>query len=108
MNDAGQTYGAENANGHPDLIPVWASNDKMGHAFWREMQQPSPANPAEAKAWQNSPMVTVHIPVYEPDGRTVIGEFLMQWPEAARAVAGQREPVVSKMPTAPPRPPVVP
>jgi hypothetical protein len=108
VNDAGQTYGTENASGHPDLIGVWASNGRNGYAFWRELQEPSPTDPAEAQAWQNSPLVTVRIPVYETDGRTVVGEFLTQWRQAARAVAGQREPIAPMMATARPRQPVVP
>lgn len=82
-NAAGLTYGAENYNGTPDLLAVIASNGKTGYTYACELGHPSPADPNEALAGQDDPQKTVHVPVYQPDGTTVIGEFLK--PEAAEA-----------------------
>jgi len=78
VNADGLTYGVANDHGTPDLIAVFATNGKTGYVYAKSLDEPSPANPSQALQWQNSPLVTVRLPVYEPDGKTLIGEFDMQ------------------------------
>ena len=85
VNASGQTYGMENGNGTPDLIAVIASNGKTGYAYSSEegpKSCPQPANPAQALEWQNTPLVTVHVPVYLSDGKTRIGQLDQQTHQA--------------------------
>lgn len=59
VNANGQTYGVENASGHPDLVPARADNGRKGWALfsqWYEAEKPETVN------------------VYESDGTTVIGQ----------------------------------
>lgn len=58
VNARGQTYGVENATGHPDLVPATADNGRKGWALWSEWYA------AEKSGTVN---------VYESDGSTVIG-----------------------------------
>lgn len=58
VNASGQTYGVENASGHPDLVPATADNGRRGWALW-----------SEYIGAEN----TATIRVYESDGTTVIG-----------------------------------
>ena len=82
-NASGQTYGsAANATtpqNEPDLILVVATNGKTGYAKRTDLEPKAAANPAEAVAAQKanaaSTAVRAPIPVYESDGKTVIGKF---------------------------------
>lgn len=60
VNDNGQTYGAPNENGLPDLSAAQATNGKLGYIL-------------------NTELVSINhdgsINVYESDGTTVIGKF---------------------------------
>lgn len=58
VNASGQTYGVENASGHPDLVPATADNGRRGWALL-----------SEYVGAEN----TATIRVYESDGTTVIG-----------------------------------
>lgn len=84
-NDSGSTFGQENYRGTPDLVAVTATNGRQGYVYARKLAQPSPSSPAEALAWQAGPQVTAQVPVYESDGKTVIGEFTQERPAAAGA-----------------------
>jgi hypothetical protein len=75
VNADGLTYGVPNDQGTPDLVAVFATNGKTGYVYAKDLNEPSPANPSQALQWQNSPLVTIHLPVYEPDGKTQIGVF---------------------------------
>jgi len=55
-NARGQTYGVENAHGHPDLVPITTDDGRTGWAPWDEVVD------------QSAPVV-----VTESDGVTVIG-----------------------------------
>lgn len=81
VNAAGQTYGIQNENGVPDLIAVHASNGLRGYAFATDVDNPwgtEPTSPAHALALQAAhDGEQISVPVYESDGSTVIGEFLI-------------------------------
>lgn len=84
VNTSGQTFGVTNANGTPTLVAVIATNGKTGYSYARDLAQPQPANPSEALAAQNAPQREVDVPVYTPDGKTVIGTFATHRPAAPK------------------------
>jgi hypothetical protein len=76
VNENGDTYGAANDRGEPDLLSVIATNGKLGYAYSRELQGPEINNPQEAMEYMEKMKgTTLMVPVYESDGETVIGEF---------------------------------
>lgn len=83
VNSAGQTYGMQNKNGTPDLIGIVASNGLRGYAYATDLNNPwapdpEPTSPEHAIALQEAHAgKQARIPVYESDGTTVIGEFVM-------------------------------
>jgi hypothetical protein len=66
INASGQTYGVADETGTPDLISVVATNGKDGYAYVSQL----------LAGQQNQEPRTV--PVYESDGKTVIGECRFQ------------------------------
>lgn len=78
VNANGDTYGVTNDDGDPDLVAVQATNGRSGYAYATEIEGPTPTSPAEALAQQEANEgKSRSIPVYESDGETVIGEFVM-------------------------------
>ncbi|WP_285725651.1 hypothetical protein [Psychromicrobium xiongbiense] len=89
QNQSGKTYGsaasASAPNEEPDLIQVKASNGRVGYVYKTELdaasgdpQQLHFKSPAEALAWQAKHAgKTEHLAVYEADGTTKIGEFVI-------------------------------
>ncbi|MHA7144980.1 hypothetical protein ACX80U_09720 [Arthrobacter sp. TmT3-37] len=83
VNENGDTYGATNARGEPDLVSVVTTTGKLGYVYADELKEASGrtaaaqfSSPAEALAWQEAREGTVAlIPMYESDGETVVGEF---------------------------------
>lgn len=78
VNAKGETYGVTNDKGEPDLQLVQATNGRAGYAYTRDLNNaggPLPTNPTEAK--DPSKTAGVSVPVYESDGATVIGEFVV-------------------------------
>lgn len=77
VNAKGDSYGVANEAGTPDLVAVIATNGARGYVYSAKLDpQPSFRSPEEALAWQESMAgQTVMIPVYDPDGETVIGQF---------------------------------
>jgi len=78
VNASGKTYGVPNDTGEPNLIAVTFGVGKTGYVYSSELGPtscPHPANPTQALQWQNTPLVTVHIPVYLSDGKTRIGQL---------------------------------
>lgn len=79
VNAKGETYGAENENGTPDLIAVIATNGRIGYAYSEALNSATggdPRSPQEALANQKARQgKTFSVPVYESDGDTVIGEL---------------------------------
>lgn len=83
-NDNGLTYGssadATSPGNEPDLIQAMATNGKSGYVYRTDLTPPEPASPEEAvaqNALNDEPKV---ISVYEQDGATVIGEFVLAAP----------------------------
>jgi len=84
QNDSGVTYGsgldAASHEDEPDLIRVQATNGKVGYAYRTDLEGPEPSSPAAAVAQQKArggrPEV---IPVYEVDGVTRIGTFVIEY-----------------------------
>lgn len=92
VNEDGESFGSlakvESPAEEPDLIRVIATNGKEGYVQRSQLHDvdgSNVANPEEAikymKEWENHPE-GISIPVYESDGKTVIGEFIVQTPVA--------------------------
>lgn len=82
LNSHGQSYGsaadAPARGGEPDLIAAIASNGKRGYVKRIDMESPRPKNPEEAVALTKANEgKTKTVPVYDQEGQTVIGEFVM-------------------------------
>ena len=77
VNENGDTYGVINENGEPDLIAVSATNGRDGYAYAADLNGPMPSSPEEATTWNETHGGTRAVPVYESDGETVIGEFVI-------------------------------
>jgi len=85
-NANGETYGAENENGQPELVAVKATNGQFGYVRKAELDDATGVSmmqtfrtPEEALAWQAERQGKSYaIPVYDPDGTTVVGEFIVQ------------------------------
>ena len=85
-NESGQTYGAENPDGIPDLIAVVATNGREGYVHRVELEEATGTaaageftSPEDAIRWQEERAgKTFTVPVYEADGTTQIGEFVIE------------------------------
>ncbi|MBW4078103.1 MAG: peptidase M56 family protein [Acidobacteria bacterium] len=82
VNAIGETYGVTNQQGTPDLIAVVIDQGQtQGYVESSELNCASGGDvtsPAEALAWDKvSQNRNVSIPVYESDGTTVIGTFIV-------------------------------
>jgi hypothetical protein len=86
VNENGDTFGQVNENGEPDLISVVATNDQPGFVYARDLAQADGraqavkfSSPEEALAWQKERAgKTFSITVYNSDGKTKVGEFIVQ------------------------------
>ncbi|WP_232699113.1 hypothetical protein [Brevibacillus daliensis] len=83
VNEQGQTYGhvpyhSGPTTQEPDLISTVGENGVVGYVKASDMA-PSVSSPEEAIAYQESMEAIGYksIPLYESDGKTVIGEFIM-------------------------------
>ncbi len=74
-NASGETYGVVTGQDEPDLIAVIATNGQQGYARADSLSAGLPTNPANAVRNQTERQSSRTVPVYKPDGRTVIGEF---------------------------------
>ena len=89
VNGDGNTYGVQNENGVPDLIAVSATNGRIGYAKRTDLNEADGTTAAEhfttaqeALRWQEENAGrSVSIPVYEEDGTTVVGSFVVEYPE---------------------------
>lgn len=72
VNADGLTFGVVNANGTPDLLAVVATNGRNGYVYSRDLAVPAPTG-LQTGASTTAPL---RLPVYQSDGRTVIGEFV--------------------------------
>ena len=81
-NANGQTYGVLNENGTPDLVAVIIDQGKV-HGYVKESDLncasgAGVSSPAQALAWNAaSKNRNISIPVYESDGTTVVGVFIV-------------------------------
>jgi len=88
INSQGQRYGVINAYGTPDLVAVVATNGKNGYARSKDLfdadgtaASNSFKSPDDAIAWQEANRGKKHtVPVYESDGTTRVGEFIVGGP----------------------------
>jgi hypothetical protein len=73
-NANGQTYGTIKPDGsRPDLMLAYARNGRIGYVDIRDLEADRPTSLTEP------PVTTARsIPVYESDGETVIGEFVIE------------------------------
>lgn len=81
VNARGQTYGVVNDRGTPDLIAADATNGRSGYVSSDELDAAgggNPTSPEQALQEQaDRAGTTITIPVYEADGMTVIGDFVI-------------------------------
>lgn len=80
VNADGQTYGVANSRGTPDLIAAVATNRRVGYIYANELAQaqgPMPTSPQQAVEQQAHRNPAGSIPVYQSDGTTVIGHFVI-------------------------------
>lgn len=81
VNQNGQTYGSlmdVNTPGQePDLVKAVGVDGTLGYVKFVDMQGKLPKNPEEAIAMQNSRLKEgpKTIPLYDVDGKTIIGKF---------------------------------
>jgi len=87
VNASGQTYGVQNQHGVPDLVAVTATNDRSGYVYANKLDSPAPKTIAQALAQNNEPPRTLS--VYESDGKTPIGEFVV-WANRRQAGSPMR------------------
>jgi len=86
-NESGVTYGsalkATSPSDEPALILVVATNGKEGYVYRDDLaviEGTGFKSPDEALKWQNSMAGKIgSVSVYEVDGKTVIGEFVIQY-----------------------------
>jgi len=77
-NANGDTYGIANDQGEPDLVAVIATSGRQGYAYRTDLAGPMPTSPEQAVEWSRQDAGQTHtIPVYESDGTTKIGEFVV-------------------------------
>ncbi|MBC7292680.1 MAG: hypothetical protein H5T84_01010 [Thermoleophilia bacterium] len=69
---------ARSPQDEPDLILAEATNGKVGYVLRTELEGQEPGSPQEALAQQAAQAGKNRaIPVYESDGKTVIGVFIV-------------------------------
>jgi hypothetical protein len=83
VNAAGETYGAQKNNREADLAPAWATNGRTGYIRLSEAAaatfDPTKSTMEDLQVWLASPesRLDTHVPVYEADGKTIIGQYLI-------------------------------
>lgn len=82
INDNGQTYGPNMGNatiilgGEPDLILATGENGIKGYVKKVDLEGPQPKTPAEAVIISKVAK-SREIPLYDVDGETIIGKFIV-------------------------------
>lgn len=85
-NGNGDSYGAQNENGAPDLISVMATNGIRGYAYRTDLEEADGTaamrtfkSPQDAVDWQKARRgKSFPVPVYDVDGKSVVGEFVVE------------------------------
>jgi hypothetical protein len=86
VNANGQTYGSDSNvswNSQPDLISAIATNGKSGYISRDALEAVDGSDvnsPSQATAYMANTKSSRTIPVYEQDGTTVIGSFVIPAP----------------------------
>jgi hypothetical protein len=79
VNDSGQTYGsnmyATSPEEEPDLIQARGIDGTRGYVKYEDLNGEEPKTPEEATAYMEAKQKNKKIPLYDIDGKTVIGEF---------------------------------
>ncbi len=99
-NTSGLTFGsalkASSPDAEPDLILVVATNGRDGYVVKKELDDAAGSNvssPSEALAWQARAGGTNDtLTVYESDGKTKIGQFVLHHATAAERAAAPGAP----------------
>lgn len=97
VNAEGDTYGALNENGSPDMVAVEATNGTRGYVYRTQLEDANGTaaiktfnSPAEALAWQEARLgKDFAIPVYDVTGKTVVGEFVISYAAGNSGVGGR-------------------
>ncbi|MFC5604420.1 metal ABC transporter substrate-binding protein [Sporosarcina koreensis] len=81
INDNGQTYGPNMGDatitlGEPDLLSAKGENGKIGYVKKVDLEGPQPRTPAEAVRLTKEAKPR-EIPLYDVDGETIIGKFIV-------------------------------
>lgn len=85
-NESGLTYGssmyATSLEEEPDLIAAYGIDGTQGYVFKKDLNGEMPQTPKEAVeiTIQNNKTEARIIPLYEKDGKTIIGEFHIEPP----------------------------
>lgn len=78
-NQNGQTYGSAmnvtSVNELPNLIKACDSHGNIGYVWATDVLGEAPKSPQEAVAQNSKSEVVRQIPLYDVDGKTVIGSF---------------------------------
>lgn len=81
VNANGDTFGASNDRGDPDLTAVIATNGRRGYVYDDQLEHATGGDVKtleEARQWQaQHGGEEVTLPVYESDGVTVVGDFVV-------------------------------
>jgi len=96
-NPDGDSYGAQNENGSPDMVSVTATNGARGYVYRTELEDADGTaaiktfkSPAEALAWQEARLgKDFAIPVYDVTGKTVVGKFVISSGAGNSGVSGK-------------------
>jgi hypothetical protein len=96
-NADGDTYGAQNENGSPDMVAVIATNGTRGYVYRTELEDANGTaaiktfkSPEEALAWQEARLgKDFAIPVYDVAGKNVVGEFVISYAAGNSGIGGQ-------------------
>lgn len=77
VNENGQTYGpaiyTAPPEAHPDLMAAIGMEGTLGYVLYSDLEGPLPRTPEEAVKMNDNP--PRYIPLYDKDGKTVIGAF---------------------------------
>lgn len=80
VNEKGETFGSDvwatGPNDYPELSLAEATNGKIGYVYREDLEGEQPSCPEEAVTWNETHKGFV-INVYESDGETIIGEFVV-------------------------------
>lgn len=77
VNENGQTYGIESEDS-PDLVAAQGIDGTYGYILSNDLYGPEFSTPEEAVEWQKKHKGKRVIPLYANDGKTVIGEFVLE------------------------------